>query len=361
MSGMRCVFMNCKVAGSHRAGYGVDTPFDRLSAIGRLYFLYEMLPGSAMTYARVALVGFLCSLSITVAAADDRLLSPFEGSTEIGSFSSRFWELPVLAAPLNERRVPSTDTVEGHLTSHVYQRPEGIGTFEVYRSYLDALRTGGFDILLDCQAPDCNLKLSINPVYQRSGEFGKRDYGRTGVLSMPTYLLGWTEHYISAKKELPEQTTYVLVFVSGERNLYAVDVLQTAGREQGTVTLSEELLTSRIEDTGKSVLEGIFFETGKDVITPESDQVLAVIADYLQANPSENYYVVGHTDDTGSLTSNVGLSKARAQAVVTALVERGVSSARLSAQGVGPYSPVATNRNSSGQALNRRVELVRRL
>jgi len=151
------------------------------------------------------------------------------------------------------------------------------------------------------------------------------------------------------------------VFISGERNLYAVDVLQTAGRERGTVTLSEELLSSRIVDTDKSMLEGILLETGKNVITPESDQVLAVIADYLEVNPSENYYVVGHTDDTGSLTTNVELSKARAQAVVKALVERGVSSTRLSAQGIGPYSPVATNRNNSGQASNRRVELVRRL
>ncbi|MDZ7668746.1 MAG: OmpA family protein [Gammaproteobacteria bacterium] len=349
MSSVLCVFMHGKVAERCRVGHGVDTPFDKTPS------------GTAMTYARAAFLGFLCLLSITVSAAEDRLLSPFHGSTEIGSFSSRFWELPVLAAPLNERRIPSTDTVEGHLTSHVYQRPEGVAAFEVYRSYLDALRTGGFDILLDCQAPDCNLKLSVNPVYQRSGEFGKRDYGRTGVLSMPTYLLGWTEHYISAKKELPEQTTYVLVFVSRERNLYAVDVLQTAERELGTVTLSVELLSSRIEDTGRSVLEGVLFETGEDVITPESDRALAVITDYLQANPNENYYVVGHTDDTGSLSTNIGLSKARAQAVVKALLDRGIASARLSAEGVGPYSPVATNRNDAGQALNRRVELVRRL
>ena len=71
-------------------------------------------------------------------------------------------------------------------------------------------------------------------------------------------------------------------------------------------------------------------------------------------------YVVGHTDNAGSLAQNVDLSKRRAQAVVTALTTRHqVAPARLHADGVGPLAPVAGNDDEAGRAKNRRVELVK--
>ena len=69
--------------------------------------------------------------------------------------------------------------------------------------------------------------------------------------------------------------------------------------------------------------------------------------------------LVGHTDMVGDAATNVKLSQARAQAVVTALVTKGgIVAARLTPFGVGSYAPVASNKTEEGRAKNRRVELV---
>ncbi len=68
-------------------------------------------------------------------------------------------------------------------------------------------------------------------------------------------------------------------------------------------------------------------------------------------------HVEGHTDADGDDRLNLALSVARAEAVVGALIERGVSPARLYAIGYGESQPVADNGTADGRAQNRRVEL----
>jgi len=72
------------------------------------------------------------------------------------------------------------------------------------------------------------------------------------------------------------------------------------------------------------------------------------------------FMVAGHTDGTGSLVYNQGLSERRAQAVATYLTaHHGISSTQLMMKGYGEAKPIASNDNESGQALNRRVEFIR--
>jgi len=300
-------------------------------------------------------------VSVTPSAfAQSELISPFEGSESVGSFQTRFAELPLLVPPLGNRNIPAVQTLEGSLTSHLYRRPEGVTPFEVYRSYLDALQQGGFEILLDCRAPDCNLRLGVPPTYQNSGLFQNRGYGRMPAGTI-VYLLGWAQHYLSAQKVLADRTYHAMIIVSAERGLYSVDVLESAARKADTVVLSEALLSARLSDEGRAVLDGIFFETGNAMIMPESTEALDVIEAYLDADSNTRYYVVGHTDDTGGLQSNLTLASDRAASVVEALIERGIEPGRLSSHGVGPFSPVASNVTETGRATNRRVELVLRL
>jgi OOP family OmpA-OmpF porin len=71
-------------------------------------------------------------------------------------------------------------------------------------------------------------------------------------------------------------------------------------------------------------------------------------------------YVVGHTDNVGTLDGNMRLSQERAEAVVQALIRtHGIAAARLKSFGIGPYSPVASNDAEAARAKNRRVELVK--
>jgi outer membrane protein OmpA-like peptidoglycan-associated protein len=79
----------------------------------------------------------------------------------------------------------------------------------------------------------------------------------------------------------------------------------------------------------------------------------------LQANPSMKVFIVGHTDNQGSFSTNLALSQKRAEAVVAALVhDHGVAAARLQAFGDANVAPVASNASEAGRARNRRVEMV---
>jgi outer membrane protein OmpA-like peptidoglycan-associated protein len=115
-----------------------------------------------------------------------------------------------------------------------------------------------------------------------------------------------------------------------------------------------------INATGHVAVYGIYFDTNKSEVKPDSRPALEEIAKLLAQSPGLKLLVVGHTDMTGSLDANMKLSQARAESVVQALVsQHGVAPARLKGHGVGPLAPVATNDTEEGRAKNRRVELVK--
>jgi outer membrane protein OmpA-like peptidoglycan-associated protein len=93
-------------------------------------------------------------------------------------------------------------------------------------------------------------------------------------------------------------------------------------------------------------------------VAPGHDDVLDGLAALIKKYPSYPVQVVGHTDSKGKATELVALSAARAQAVMTSLVARGVEARRLMPNGVGGDEPIADNKSSSGRAKNNRVEIV---
>ena len=126
------------------------------------------------------------------------------------------------------------------------------------------------------------------------------------------------------------------------------------------VVASADLFQKGLTTTGHVEVPGIFFDTGKSDLKPESDAALSEVAKLLKADPALKVYVVGHTDNTASLDLNTRLSQARAESVVQALVgKHGIAAARLAGRGVGPLAPVASNDSEEGRAKNRRVELVK--
>jgi len=66
--------------------------------------------------------------------------------------------------------------------------------------------------------------------------------------------------------------------------------------------------------------------------------------------------IEGHTDSTGTPLANQALSRARAEAVRMALIQRGIAPDRLQAQGLGNEQPLADNHSADGRARNRRIE-----
>ena len=119
-------------------------------------------------------------------------------------------------------------------------------------------------------------------------------------------------------------------------------------------------LSSGIASSGHTVVNGIFFDTGKADLTPESAAALKEVVAMLQQDPNLKVYVVGHTDNVGALAANLELSRQRAAAVVQVLITQyGIAAGRLSPYGDGPYAPVTSNDTEGGRAMNRRVELVK--
>lgn len=128
-----------------------------------------------------------------------------------------------------------------------------------------------------------------------------------------------------------------------------------------SVVMNSDLIAKSILDEGKAVFYGLYFDTDKAVLKPESNPTLTEIAKWLKENPANNVFIVGHTDMQGSVEHNLTLSRSRADAVVAALVKQhGIKESRLSAQGVASFAPVSNNTAEAGRTKNRRVEMVLR-
>lgn len=107
----------------------------------------------------------------------------------------------------------------------------------------------------------------------------------------------------------------------------------------------------------EKALQGIQFETGKDVIKSNSFRILNDVVRVMEENPEYSLSIFGHTDNVGADDMNMTLSQKRAESVKRYLLEKGVPESRIvEVKGFGETSPVATNDTADGRAQNRRVE-----
>jgi len=149
------------------------------------------------------------------------------------------------------------------------------------------------------------------------------------------------------------------VEVRSFNNKYRLSIVVRETMQQ-EVAASAEVMGKDINSTGHVAIYGIYFDSGKSEIKPESDAAIAEIAKLLQDDGALKVYVVGHTDNDGSFDFNMKLSKDRAEAVARSLSgKHGIAAARMDSYGVASLSPVASNDTADGKAKNRRVELVK--
>jgi outer membrane protein OmpA-like peptidoglycan-associated protein len=240
-----------------------------------------------------------------------------------GYYIAEYQETPFDSFPfkVTEGGKQTEKPVEGHRYDFRYNLKENAtmpGQLQVVRNYQNAARSAGGQVLFD-DGETTTFRLAKG---------GKEVWFSVGVANQPSGLF----------------TTVVIV----EKQAMQQDV-----------TLDAKALAGGIGEAGSVAVYGIYFDTGKSELKPESGPALIEIGKLLQQNPALQLYVVGHTDMVADVATNVKLSQARAQAVVNALVtQQGIAGARLIAYGAGPYAPVASNKTEEGRAKNRRVELV---
>jgi len=260
-----------------------------------------------------------------------------------------FDEFNLPLAKLKDNTPEKTQHLEGKITRISYEGPAGRSILEIYRNYESALQKGGFQILFSC-ANNAGCGNGGPTLYAAKGQ---DDWD-------------WSagQRYLAAKLSRAEGDVYVSLHIGQWSNLangsatllYVVEVKPMQG---DLVAVNAAVLAGDITKTGHSAVYGIYFDTGKAEVKPQSDAAIQEIAKLLQENAKLKLLVVGHTDNIGTLDSNMDLSRRRADGVVQALPAKyHIGAARLNAQGAGPLAPVSSNHNEDGRAKNRRVELV---
>jgi OOP family OmpA-OmpF porin len=255
---------------------------------------------------------------------DHPLITRYPGSYIEEYDQKEFDEIDIPIGFVSADKPCKTQHLEGKITLIRYVPPQGRSTLEVSRNYEQALLKAGFVGVFKCfDQAQCG---SGNP-----GHLG--------------YYGGWKNRYLTAKLSRPEGDVYAAVNISesNEGHLFLA-VIEMKPMEGGLITVDAATLASDITRTGHASVYGIYFDTGKADVKPESEAALKQIAQFLQQNAALKLYVVGHTDSVGSLASNMDLSKRRADAVTKLLTTKyNIAEMRLSAQGDGPTAPVASN------------------
>ena len=258
---------------------------------------------------------------------------------------------PFRLGPVDEEnKITKNQHLEGKITRIVYVAPVGRTVLEVFRNYQAALKKAGFETLFTCGPQGCGS--TIANAYANSGDSADYWGPEHGI------------HYISAKLARQEGDVYVSLLIDNQGPDSRADaelyVIEVKPMESDLITVNAASLANDINRTGHASVYGIYFDTGKADVKPESDATMKEIAKLLRGDPTLKLYVVGHTDNQGALDLNMDLSRKRADAVLAALTTKyAVPATRLKAYGCGPYAPVASNDSEDGRAKNRRVELVK--
>ncbi|MBB5017721.1 OOP family OmpA-OmpF porin [Chitinivorax tropicus] len=98
------------------------------------------------------------------------------------------------------------------------------------------------------------------------------------------------------------------------------------------------------------------FESGSSKLTPAGTQLLDEMAAAMAKVGNKKVEIIGHTDGKGNRDSNLKLSLARAEAVKSYLVQKGIPGDNMTTEGLGPDRPIAPNNTDDGRRRNRRIE-----
>jgi OmpA-OmpF porin, OOP family len=301
------------------------------------------------------------------------------GSEIIWYKNSKFEELNIALEKVefdyNKGSLKQTkqEKAEGALTTLYYKLPDGASTLEAIRQYQTELKPAGYETLFTAENEN------LDDGY---GRFIDKTFPNAKTTDQLQYLHEFNkdeQRYAAIKgKGKAGNDTYISIYafrledvstgfsklVEGHQlakgNIVVrVDILETQVMEASMEVVKSEEITSSIDTTGRIAIYGIYFDTDKADIKPESADSLAEMAKAITSG-SGTYLIVGHTDNQGDLSYNQALSLKRATAVTAALTgQYKIPAAKVIPVGVGMAAPLAPNADEKGRAKNRRVEIVK--
>ena len=269
----------------------------------------------------------------------------FGGSVISGYQVKDFDATRMQGAAFKDGKPADARRLEGRVIKIAYRSGPGPSILEVSRNFETQLAKAGFETLLACDTDACG---------------GIPFTEAVDSLPMPQmWVDGFNYRYIAGRKVEGGRETYASVLVSeNNRDIYAQLVVAELGAMQNKM-VDAAAMQKGLGEAGHVALYGIYFDTDKAVVKPESQPTLGEIAKLLAGQPQLSVVIVGHTDNQGAYDYNLDLSRRRAEAVASELVRAyRIAPQRLRTAGVGFLAPVGTNATDAGRALNRRVELV---
>jgi outer membrane protein OmpA-like peptidoglycan-associated protein len=249
------------------------------------------------------------------------------------------------AAAFKDGQPADARRLEGRVTRIAYRTKPGPSILEVSRNFETQLAKAGFTTLLACDTDACGAIPFTEAI---------------DALPVPQmWVDGFNYHYYAGRKEEGGREIYASVLVSqNNQDITAQLTIAELGAIENKM-VDAAAMAKGLGETGHIALYGIYFDTDKATLKPESRPTLEQIAKLLTTQPQLNVFIVGHTDNQGAYDYNVDLSRRRAEAVAAELAKSyRIAPARLRTAGVGFLAPVGSNASEGGRALNRRVELV---
>ncbi len=282
-------------------------------------------------------------------------LSMPTGSRLVSDRGSPFDSYAMPIGPWSDDAV-ETISLEGRVDRQSWRVESGsITTLQVLDPLREQLQQMGFETVFECDADLCggfDFRFAIEVIPTPDMYVDIRDY-----------------RFLAARND--DQAVSLLV--SRSRTAGYIQFIKVAPAEEGALRIvaqgepppivsppiEDDEFSSVLVDQGHEVLEDLNFETGAASLSSGEYQSLSDLAAFMLDNPSAVIALVGHTDATGDLDVNIRVSKQRADAVRTRLInEFGVPADSLQAEGMGYLAPRASNLTPEGRERNRRVEAV---
>lgn len=300
---------------------------------------------AALAVAILAAVPAIAQTRDVPGAKDYAGIGRFKGSIVTGYDVKDFDAARLQGAPFRDGKPTDARRLEGRVTRIAYRTGKGPSMLEVARNFENQLAKAGFERLIACDTDACG---------------GIPFAEAVDVLPIPQmWIDGFNYRYYAGRKAQDGRETYVSVLVSiNNDDIYTQLVAVELGAMEHRM-VDAAAMAKGLGESGRIALYGIYFDTDKAVVKPESRPTLDQIAKLLASQPKLNVFIVGHTDSQGTFDHNMSLSRRRAEAVAAELVATyKIAKSRLTPAGLGFLAPVRSNATDAGRALNRRVELV---
>ncbi len=308
-------------------------------------------------------------------SADHPQFNRVTGTTIVAHYQSDYAEHEFLTETATNRKDLKTTFKEGKLTRIVYSLPAEQTALFVFRNYKETFNAlGEVTEIYTCKRKQCPRDIGKGFIWNKDKRIPShiktvdKMYQITPYNSDPFYWYSeiqsdtakYNVSFFSATLNVENGSIKKEGFQKG-RTFAHLSIVESSDFKSDIAVVEASEIQQSISEKGHVALYGLFFDTGKDTLTTESKPALAEIAKAMKADNALKVYVVGHTDNVGSLESNQQLSERRAASIVNSLMQNfSIDQSRLVPIGVGLAAPVSTNDTEEGRALNRRVELVKR-